>query len=94
MLRAGPAAKLFEYKITGTLSEPKPEPRHIPKLFYKPILHPFQTLEGIFNPRRQGRMRNRSSVRPDHRHRTNTRNRFTGQLPALAEKVQSVFSAA
>jgi hypothetical protein len=45
-----PVTKLLEYKITGTLAEPKPEPLHIPKLFYMPLLHPFQTLEGIFNP--------------------------------------------
>lgn len=49
-----PVTKLFEYKITGTLAEPKPEPLHIPKVFYKPILHPFQTLEGLFTPQSSG----------------------------------------
>ncbi len=41
-------SKLFEYNITGTLSEPKSEPVYIiPKLILMP-LHPFRTLEGLF----------------------------------------------
>lgn len=45
-----PVAKAFEYKITGTLAEPQPEPLYIPKLLYKPFLHPLQTIEDIFTP--------------------------------------------
>lgn len=43
-----PVTKLLEYKMTGTLGDPKPEPMHIPKLFYKPLFHPFRTLESLF----------------------------------------------
>ena len=45
-----PVTKALEYKITGTLAEPQPEPLYIPKLFYKPFLHPLQTIEDIFTP--------------------------------------------
>ena len=45
-----PVTELMKYKITGTLAEPKPEPLHIPKLIYKPLLHPFRTLEELFTP--------------------------------------------
>jgi hypothetical protein len=40
-------SKLFEYKITGTLKNPKGEPVYVPKLLLLP-LHPIRTLEGIF----------------------------------------------
>ena len=94
MLRAGPVAKVFEYKLTGTLSEPKPEPLHIPNYSTSQSIIPSKRWKDFPIRSRRSRMRNRSSARRNHRHRTNTRNRFTGQLPALAEKVQSVFSAA
>lgn len=38
-----PLSKIFEYQITGTLSEPKLEPVHLPNL----LLHPLRTFEGI-----------------------------------------------
>lgn len=41
-----PVARLFQYKITGTLADPKPEPVYIPKIF----LSPFKTLEEFFTP--------------------------------------------
>jgi hypothetical protein len=42
-----PVSKLFEYKITGTLKNPKSEPVYVfPKLLLLP-LHPIRTLEGI-----------------------------------------------
>jgi hypothetical protein len=43
-----PVTKMFEYKITGTLSDPKSEPVFIPKLLLVP-LHPFRTLEELFS---------------------------------------------
>jgi hypothetical protein len=42
-----PVSKLFEYKITGTLKNPKSEPVYVPKLLLLP-LHPFRTLEEMF----------------------------------------------
>jgi hypothetical protein len=42
-----PVSKLFEYKITGTLKNPKSEPVYVPKLFLLP-LHPLRTLEEMF----------------------------------------------
>ena len=42
-----PVSKLFEYKITGTLKNPKSEPVYVPKLLLTP-LHPIRALEGIF----------------------------------------------
>jgi hypothetical protein len=42
-----PVSKLFEYKITGTLKNPKGEPVYVPKFLLLP-LHPIRTLEGIF----------------------------------------------
>jgi hypothetical protein len=44
-----PVAKLFEYKITGTLAEPKLAPLHIPKILLLP-LNPIRTLEELFTP--------------------------------------------
>ena len=43
-----PVSKLFEYKITGTLQNPKKEPvvPFVPKLLEMP-LHPIRTLEGL-----------------------------------------------
>jgi hypothetical protein len=44
-----PVAKIFEYKITGTLREPEAEPLYIPKILMLPI-SPFRTLEELFKP--------------------------------------------
>lgn len=44
-----PVAKLFEYRITGTLAEPKLEPVFIPKILMLP-LSPLRTLEELFTP--------------------------------------------
>ncbi len=41
-----PVSKIFEYKVTGTLADPKPEPLLIPRLILSP-LHPFKTLKGL-----------------------------------------------
>jgi hypothetical protein len=43
-----PVSKMLEFKITGTLENPKSEPVFIPKLFLAP-LSPFQTLEDLFS---------------------------------------------
>jgi hypothetical protein len=43
-----PVSKLFEYKITGTLKNPRSEPVYVvPKLLLIP-LHPFRSLEEMF----------------------------------------------
>jgi len=43
-----PVTKIFEYKVTGTLSEPKAEPLYvIPKVLLMPF-HPLKSLKGIF----------------------------------------------
>src|SRR5262249_17774990 len=44
-----PLTKLFEYKVTGTLDDPKAAPMHLPKFMLAP-LSPFQTLKDIFAP--------------------------------------------
>lgn len=44
-----PVTRLLQYKITGTLAEPKPEPVYIPKLLLMPFT-PFKTLEELFTP--------------------------------------------
>ena len=44
-----PVEKLFEYKITGSLAEPKLEPVFIPKILLLP-LSPVHTLEELFSP--------------------------------------------
>jgi len=41
-----PVTKVFEYKITGTLEDPKKEPVYVPKLLLLP-LHPIRTLEEL-----------------------------------------------
>jgi hypothetical protein len=42
-----PVTKLFEYKVTGSLDEPKTEPLYLlPKLVLIP-LHPWRTLKGL-----------------------------------------------
>jgi len=43
-----PVAKLFEYKVTGSLSQPKTEPLYfIPKIMLLPF-HPLRTLKELF----------------------------------------------
>lgn len=42
-----PVSKMFEFEVTGTLSQPKAEPLHIPKLLLAP-LRPFRTLRELF----------------------------------------------
>jgi hypothetical protein len=42
-----PVTKLLEYKVTGTLSQPRKEPLHIPKPLQIPF-RPWQTLKDIF----------------------------------------------
>jgi hypothetical protein len=39
-----PLDKLFEYRVTGTLSKPITEPQYIPKIFTE-LLRPFHTLK-------------------------------------------------
>lgn len=47
---ATPMTKIFEYKVTGSLGNPKSEPRYIlPKLLLLP-LRPFQTLREFLTP--------------------------------------------
>ena len=42
-----PVAKLFEYKVSGTLGDPRSEPVFIiPKIMLMP-LHPLRTLKGL-----------------------------------------------
>jgi hypothetical protein len=43
-----PLTKLFEYKVTGTLQEPRKEPLYIPKPFTFP-LHPLKSLRELFS---------------------------------------------
>jgi hypothetical protein len=42
-----PVGKLFEYRVTGTLEDPKSEPVYIPKFLLMP-LHPIRSFEEIF----------------------------------------------
>src|SRR5262249_717306 len=43
-----PVTKMFEYKVSGTLTEPKSEPVFfVPRIMTFP-LHPFRTLKGLF----------------------------------------------
>lgn len=42
-----PVTKALEYKVTGTLGQPKAEPLYVPKILLFP-LQPFQTLKDIF----------------------------------------------
>ncbi|MBU6399273.1 MAG: hypothetical protein KGS61_03060 [Verrucomicrobia bacterium] len=41
-----PLTKLFEYKVTGTLEDPKSQPLYVPKLLLMP-LHPFRTIKDL-----------------------------------------------
>jgi hypothetical protein len=42
-----PVGKLFEYKITGTVKNPKSEPVYVPKFLLMP-LHPLRSLDELF----------------------------------------------
>jgi hypothetical protein len=42
-----PVSKLFEYKVTGTLTKPKSEPVYVPKFLFMP-LHPIRSFEEMF----------------------------------------------
>ena len=42
-----PVTKVFEYKITGTLAQPKTQPLYIPKIFMAPF-HPLRTMKELF----------------------------------------------
>jgi hypothetical protein len=44
-----PVSKLFEYQVTGTLSQPKTKPVFVPKFLLMP-LHPIRSLEELFPP--------------------------------------------
>ncbi|HYV27303.1 MAG TPA: AsmA-like C-terminal region-containing protein, partial [Candidatus Eisenbacteria bacterium] len=39
-----PVTKIFEYKISGTLAQPKAEPVYVPGF----LVHPFRSIKGIF----------------------------------------------
>ena len=41
--------KVFEYRVTGSLANPKSEPRYIPKFLLLP-LRPFQTIREFLTP--------------------------------------------
>ncbi len=55
-----PVTKLFEYKVSGTLGEPKAEPVYlVPKVVLLPFqlpFHPIRTLKGLL-PEDQGASR-------------------------------------
>ena len=44
-----PVTKVFEYRVTGSLANPRSEPRYIPKFLLLP-LRPFQTLREFLTP--------------------------------------------
>jgi hypothetical protein len=44
-----PVSKLFAYKISGSLEDPKAEPVYIPKIILMPF-SPFKTLGDLFSP--------------------------------------------
>ena len=44
-----PVTKVFEYRVTGSLANPKSEPRFIPKFLLLP-LRPFQTIREFLTP--------------------------------------------
>jgi hypothetical protein len=48
-LALAPVAKVFEYKITGTLWQPELRPLHVPG-FLRPLLNPLGTLQNLVTP--------------------------------------------
>ncbi len=48
-----PLAKIFEYRLTGTLTEPKAEPVYVPKLLLAP-LQPMRMLKSLFTDEQNG----------------------------------------
>lgn len=59
-----PFSKALEYRVTGTLRQPKAEPVYIPKPFMD-LLHPFKTLKGVFVP--EGGSKNSATNAPESR---------------------------
>jgi len=41
-----PVTKLLEYRVEGTLADPKPEPRYVPKILMN-LLRPISFLKGL-----------------------------------------------
>jgi hypothetical protein len=41
-----PVSKIFEYRVTGVLHEPKLEPLYVPKFLLMP-LHPIKSIKGL-----------------------------------------------
>jgi hypothetical protein len=61
----GPVSKLFEYKVSGTLSQPKTEPVFfIPKIVLMPF-HPLRTLKELFPQEPPAPETNAPPVRPN-----------------------------
>ncbi len=48
-LALAPVAKVFEYKVTGTLAQPELKPLHVPRLL-RPLLNPLGTLQNLVTP--------------------------------------------
>lgn len=44
-----PLTKIFEYKVTGTINEPKSEPLYVPRFLTWP-LQPFRAIRDVFTP--------------------------------------------
>ena len=44
-----PFSKLFEYRVSGTLKNPKAEPVYVPAKLLMMPLHPIQTLDELFS---------------------------------------------
>lgn len=44
-----PVTKLFQYKITGTLADPRPQPVYVPRILLFPLA-PVKTIEDLFTP--------------------------------------------
>jgi hypothetical protein len=48
-LALAPVAKVFEYKVTGTLGQPELKPLHVPGIL-RPLLNPLGTLQNLVTP--------------------------------------------
>ena len=44
-----PLSKVFEYRVTGSLGNPRTTPVYVPEIFLFP-LHPFRTMGDLFTP--------------------------------------------